>query len=206
MKVVCKVSFGKAVFVLLLALSAMPFVTSAMALFAGLLFAVVFGGEFAAAGALLRCFAPLLFVVGVSNVLGSLYLTPAGFRRRSNYAIVTGAGVNLLLNILLIPRFGGMGAVVASLAAESVISVLYVWFSHPFVAAGCLLRIAARYAAYGVAVFLPTYALARRMSPSWSALLAQAAVGLAVYAMLLLVCRDPLWQVWRRLRKEGDSV
>lgn len=169
-------------------------------------FAVVFfGTEFAATGALLRRFAPLLFVVGISNVLGSLYLTPAGYRRRSNYAIVTGAVVNLLLNVALIPRYGGGGAVLASLAAESVISVLYVWFSHSFVAVGRLLRIAARYAAYGVGVFLPTYALAQRMPPSWWGLLAQAAVGVAVYLSLLLVFRDPLWQVWRRLRKEDEA-
>ena len=169
-------------------------------------FAVVFfGAEFAATGVLLRLFAPLLFIIGTSNVLGSLYLTPAGYRRRSNRAILTGAAVNLVLNIVLIPCFGGVGAVVASLAAETAIAALYLWFSHSFAAAGQLLRIACRYAVYALVMVVPVWGLSRRMPPSWSALLIQIAVGVAVYGGLLLLCRDPVWQVWRTLRKGGDD-
>ena len=168
-------------------------------------FAVVFfGADFAVAGRLLRWFAPLLFIIGTSNVLGSLYLTPAGYRRLSNRAIILGAAVNLVLNVLLIPRFGGYGAVAASLAAEGVIAAQYLRFSHSFVAAGRLLQVAVRYAVYGLVMFLPVYALARCMPLSWTALLLQMGVGVAVYAILLLVCRDPVWQVWKNLRKGGE--
>lgn len=169
-------------------------------------FAVVFfGADFAAAGTMLRLFAPLLFIIGTSNVLGSLYLTPGGYRRRSNRAILAGAAVNLVFNAVLIPRFGGIGAVVGSLAAESVITALYLWFSRSFVAVGALMRTAVRYSVYAAVTFLPVYALARRTAPSWTALLGQAAVGIGVYGGLLLLCRDPVWQVWRRWRREGDG-
>jgi len=169
-------------------------------------FAVVFfGADFAAAGQMLRLFAPLLIVIGTSNVLGSLYLTPAGYRRRSNRAIISGAAVNLVLNLLLIPRFGGFGAVAASRAAEGVITALYLRFSHPFVAVGELGNIAARYGVYAAAMFLPVYGMAVGMPPSWEALLAQIGVGAAVYGGLLLVCRDPVWQVWREMRGGGEA-
>lgn len=169
-------------------------------------FAVVFfGADFAATGGMLWLFAPLLVIVGTSNVLGSLYLTPAGYRRRSNRAILTGAAVNLLLNTLLIPRYGGYGAVVASLAAESTISALYLRFSNGFVAAKRLLRVAARYAVYGLVVFVAVYGLSRVTPPSWPALLCQVAVGIGVYGVLLLLCRDPVWQVWKDMHKGGDG-
>ena len=169
-------------------------------------FAVVFfGGDFAVAGQLLRWFSPLLFLIGTSNVLGSLYLTPGGYRRLSNRAIITGAVVNLMLNAVLIPRFGGVGAVVASLAAEGTITALYLRLSHPFVAVGELLRIAFHYSVYALAMFVPVYVLARRMPYAWSALLLQVAVGVAVYALLLIICRDPVWQVWKNLRKSGET-
>lgn len=169
-------------------------------------FAVVFfGADFAPSGRLLRLFAPLLLAIGTSNVLGSLYLTPAGYRRRSNRAILAGAGVNVALNALLIPRFGAVGAVVASLAAETVIAALYLRFSHSFVAVGDLLRIAARYGVYALLMAIPVYGLAETMPFSWAALLIQAAVGMVIYALLLILCRDPVWQVWRNLRKGGDD-
>ena len=164
-----------------------------------------FGADFAAAGGMLTLFAPLLFLIGTSNVLGSLYLTPGGYRRLSNRAILTGAGVNLLLNLLCIPRLGGYGAVAASVAAELVITALYLRFTHPFVSAWRLLRVAGRYALYGGAVFAVAWGVGQGMPPTFLTVLAQAAVGVVTYAVLLTLCRDPVWAVWRNLRKGGDG-
>ena len=164
-----------------------------------------FGPDFAEAGGMLRLFAPLIFIIGTGNVLGSLYLTPGGYRRLSNRAILAGAGVNVVFNLLLIPRFGGYGAVAASVAAETVISALYLRFAHPFLSAWRLLRVAGRYALYGAAVFLAAWGVARGSPPTFSTILMQTAAGVAVYGVLLVVFRDPVWEVWRRLRGGGDG-
>lgn len=164
-----------------------------------------FGADFADAGGMLILFAPLLFIIGTGNVLGSLYLTPGGYRRLSNRAILAGAGVNLVLNLLLIPRFGGYGAVAASVAAETVISALYLRFTHPFLSAWRLLRVAGRYALYGAAVFAVAWGIARGMPTAFSTVLVQTVAGVAVYGVLLVVFRDPVWEVWRRLRGGGDG-
>ena len=150
-------------------------------------------------------FAPLLFIIGTSNVLGSLYLTPAGYRRRSNRAILTGAVVNLVLNLVLIPRFGGYGAVGASVAAELTIAALYLRYSHAFVSAWRLLRVAGRYGLYGAVVFVVVWPLAQEMPPTLLAVLAQVAVGMVVYGVLLTLFHDPVLQVWKELRRGGDG-
>ena len=54
-------------------------------------------------------------------------------------------------------------------------------------------------------VFAVTWALARRMPPTFGAVAIQAVVGAAVYGVLLVAWRDPVWQVWRNLRKGGDG-
>lgn len=164
-----------------------------------------FGVDFAAAGGMLTLFAPLLFIIGTSNVLGSLYLTPGGYRRLSNRAILIGAGVNLVLNLWLIPRFGGYGAVAASVAAETTISALYLRFTHSFLSAWSLLRVAGRYALYGVAVFAAAWAVGRGMPPTFGAVLTQTAVGVVTYGVLLTLLDDPVWGVWKGLRQGGDG-
>lgn len=164
-----------------------------------------FGADFAEAGGMLTLFAPLLFIIGTSNVLGSLYLTPGGYRRLSNRAILAGAGVNVLLNLLLIPRFGGYGAVAASVVAELTVSALYLRFTHPFLSAWSLLRVAGRYGLYGVAVFAAAWGVGWGMPPTFLAVLAQTAVGVVVYGALLALFRDPVWHVWKNLRKGGDD-
>lgn len=169
-------------------------------------FAVVFFGPgFAPAGEMLWWFSPLLFIIGTSNVLGSLYLTPGGYRQRSNRAILAGAAVNLTLNLLLIPRFGGYGAVAASVAAELVIAALYLRFTHAFLSAGQLLRVAVRCVPYGAAVWLASAAVGWQRPATLAVLLAQFVAGVTVYVVLLMLSRDPVWSVWKSWRKGGED-
>ncbi len=142
---------------------------------------------------LMVAFAPLLFIIGTSNVLGSLYLTPSGQRARSNRAIIIGAVCNFLLNLILIPLFGVYGAVAASLAGEIVISALYMSFSARFVSIAKVLGIALRYLLLSVGMFIPTYFVGHaHESTVWTTLL-QVAVGMVTYAVLLIATRDPAW-------------
>lgn len=161
-------------------------------------FAVEFyGANFEEAGVMIMMFAPLLFVIGTSNVLGTLYLTPSGQRGRSNRAIITGAVTNLVLNVLLIPEYGAYGAVIASVTAEMVISCLYLRFSHNFISAWQLLGMAARYGAYAAIMFVPTYwlgeALGKGLSVEAYVILCQIALGAVIYGGLLILFRDPAW-------------
>ena len=90
---------------------------------------VFFGSGYEPVVTLLCCMAPLTLIVGISNCLGSNYYTPSGQRARSARVIVLGSAVNLILNLLMIPFIGATGAVIASIIAESVITVLYVRMS-----------------------------------------------------------------------------
>lgn len=160
-----------------------------------------YGANFADAGTMIMMFSPLLFIIGTSNVLGSLYLTPSGQRSRSNRAIIAGAATNLVLNILLIPTFKAYGAVVASVVAELVISALYLRLSHSFVSAWRLLGMAARYAAYAAVMLVPIYWMGRVMPIEASTILAQIAVGAVIYALLLILFRDPAWLAAKEMLK-----
>ena len=69
---------------------------------------------------------PLTIIIGVSYCLGSLYYNPSGNRAQSARYLIYGACVNLVLNLLLIPKWSAYGAVVASIIAEGTITALYV--------------------------------------------------------------------------------
>ena len=69
---------------------------------------------------------PLTIIIGVSYCLGSLYYNPSGNRAQSARYLIYGACVNLVLNLLLIPKWSAYGAVIASIIAEGTITTLYV--------------------------------------------------------------------------------
>ena len=83
---------------------------------------------------------PIVVIIGVSNCLGSQYYTPSGNRKLSAKFIIIGAVVNLTLNLILIPRFWGYGAIVASLIAEPVITVLYFRHCNGYLTADTLFK------------------------------------------------------------------
>ena len=101
---------------------------------------------------------PIVIIIGISNCLGSQYFTPAGYRKLSARYIIIGAVVNLLLNLVLIPKFWGYGAIVASLIAEGAITVLYLKNCNGYLRVSTIIKlfveVAVGFTAYLAAVTL----------------------------------------------------
>lgn len=64
---------------------------------------------------------PTLLFIGVTNILGIQILVPLGRERTVLYSEIVGAVIDLILNIILIPRMGVVGAAIGALAAEAVV-------------------------------------------------------------------------------------
>ncbi len=99
-------------------------------LLADTIIGIVFGSQYAAAG-------PMLAVLAWSPVFAALgaasgrWMVLENLNRHVFSRTLLGALLNVALNILLIPRFGGIGAAWASLAAQ----VLAAWLFDAFVPA-----------------------------------------------------------------------
>lgn len=164
-----------------------------------------YGDGYESVTPLMMLFAPLICIIGISNVLGTLYLTPSGQRARSNRAIIGGAVCNFLLNLILIPVWGALGAVVASLAAEILISVVYLIYSAPFVSVPTVLRSALHYLLLSVGVFVPAYFIGQWCPSTIGTTLLQITAGVVAYALLLLITRDPAWQDAKAMLKRKEK-
>ena len=77
---------------------------------------------------LLYVCSPLVLVVGLSDCMGSLILTPSGQRAKSGKVIVAGSAVNFILNLLAIPRFGAAGAGMATALSNAAAVLFFVLY------------------------------------------------------------------------------
>ena len=154
---------------------------------------VFFGSGYEPVVTLLCCMAPLTLIVGISNCLGSNYYTPSGQRARSARVIVLGSAVNLILNLLMIPFIGATGAVIASIIAESVITVLYVRMSDEYMSAKLLLKLSWKRILSGVIMLVFILLLGKYLPFRNLAVVAiQVILGVAVYFGLLLLMKDSM--------------
>ena len=139
---------------------------------------------------MLTLMSPIVIIIGISNCLGSQYYTPSGNRKLSAKFIIIGALVNLTLNLILIPRFWGYGAIVASLIAETVITVLYFKFCRGYLALETLVREGWKKLAAGVLMLAAIKALDRFITSNIIALIAEVALGFAVYCAVIILLKD----------------
>ena len=133
---------------------------------------------------------PIVVIIGVSNCLGSQYYTPSGKRAQSARFIIAGSIVNLILNLILIPRFWGYGAIAASIIAELTITVLYIAFAgesfHPAVLIrdGWKKLIAAGLMFGSIRLIDPFF------RGNFPALVCEVCLGGAVYIIVQFILRD----------------
>lgn len=149
-----------------------------------------FGKGYGPVVTILYLMSPLPLVICISNILGSQYLTPSGQRVRSSKGIITGAVTNFILNSLLIPRFKASGATVASVAAELVISIIYVHMSKGYVSWRQLGRIAWKKILAGIVMFFIVWLLGKGHEGSIIITISQVLIGACVYVLVLLLIKD----------------
>ena len=82
------------------------------------------GEEFLPAVPAMQIILPTLICIGLSNILGIQILVPLGREKVVLQSEIGGVITDLILNLLLIPRWGAAGAAVGTLAAEAVVTAI----------------------------------------------------------------------------------
>lgn len=75
----------------------------------------------------------IIFAIGLSGVLGLQILYPMGKENIVIKSTAVGAVINLLLNFILIPRFSQHGAAVATLLAETGVTVFMMYWGRGYI-------------------------------------------------------------------------
>lgn len=91
---------------------------------------IMFSGEdFSNAILPMQIFAPVVLIIGLSNVWAIQILTPAGRDRQVTTSVAIGVVVSLVLNFALIPHFAYLGAAVANVLSELAVMCGFAYFS-----------------------------------------------------------------------------
>lgn len=153
---------------------------------------VLAGPDFQPASITLRIVLPLLPLGGFTNWLGLQILFPRGDEKALLYSAGAAALANLILNLLLIPRFGENGAALSAVATEASAALVLAAYARkrPLGFGYWDLR-ATRYLAVSLAAG-GIAALAAGLSGSPWAGLSGAIAGGAFYLGALWLGRDPL--------------
>lgn len=141
---------------------------------------------------LMQIFTPLIIFIGLSNVFGLQYLIPTGRDKKFTIGILAGTISNLILNCILIPFFWSIGAVIASLIAEFLVTFTMYLLIRKEVSLKEMLKTAVKPIIAGVIMFALVYFLSTKFSPSILHTLLLVVIGAVTYIVLLLIMREKL--------------
>ena len=80
----------------------------------------------------LQVLALIIFIVGLSNLTGIQMLIPLKKEKYLCYSVVIAAVINMVLNLILIPEYGAIGAAVSVMVAESSILIYQIYILRAY--------------------------------------------------------------------------
>ena len=83
------------------------------------------GSEYEPSIMMSRIVVPMLFVVGIAQILSFQILIPKGFDKITLYASIIGAVVGVVANIILTTRYGALGTCITVVITEVCVTIYY---------------------------------------------------------------------------------
>ena len=149
-----------------------------------------FGDGFQKVIPLLRILSFLILAIGISSVTGMQYLVPTKREHLLTLTVVIGAVVNFFCNLVLIYYFKSMGAAMASLTAETTISLVQIFLVRKELSFWKIMSSGLTYLMAGGVMLTALSVMSMKLSPSVLHTGIMISAGGSLYFLILLVLRD----------------
>lgn len=135
-------------------------------------------------------FVNVFIIKSFSHMSSTLFLIPRHQEKKLTNSILLGAICNIILNILLIPNYGALGAVIGTLVAELVACIWQFKFVVKSIKLknvffGCVV-----YLLFGIIMFVSVYFISKisiDLFPIWIVILLEILIGGIIYSALCLI-------------------
>lgn len=134
--------------------------------------------------------APILVMISFSNIIGTQYLLPIGRQKEYTISVIIGCIVNFTMNLILIPFFKSIGAAIASVIAETSVTLIQICFTKKDFDYILILKNNIRYVFAAIFMFVVVFSIAINIPASIATTVMCVLVGSIVYICVLLLLKD----------------
>ena len=151
-----------------------------------------FGDGFEGVSYLMIILTPILFFIAISNVLGTQYLLPSNRTKEFTTSVTVGAIINLLLNIVLIPKYKALGACISTVVSEfGVTFVQYIFLRKNIKKKNYIINLV-KYIIAATMMFIIVRVIGNNMGAGMVTNIIQAFIGAIVYSISLTVLKEEM--------------
>lgn len=149
-----------------------------------------FGPEFSKVSTLMIVLSPILFLIAISNVLGTQYLLPANRTTEFTISVTCGAVANFILNLILIKKYNALGTCISTVVAEFIVTLLQYIFVRENIEIKFLVKSTIKYIISGILMFIGVKFIGTLMGDNFITTLIQVFVGIIIYFSILIILKE----------------
>lgn len=138
----------------------------------------------------LKLISPIIICIGFSYLIGMQLLYPQGKENIVIFGALAGATTNIILNLILIPKFKENGAAIASIAAECMVITVLLITGRKHLPFNFISRSNINYVIGTILMGSAVYLLSLLKLPTVTQILISVPCGIIVYALFLIIRRD----------------
>ena len=151
-------------------------------------FAPVFwGAEFSYSGLLIGVLSITIPFVSFANVIRTQYLIPREKDREYMSSVIIGAVINLIINALLIPSMGAIGASIGTVVSEITVCFIQSFVVRNELTISKYIKSFLPFVLIGGAMYIVVYNIGQLLEPNIMTLIVQIIMGGIMYSLLSLV-------------------
>lgn len=169
---------------------------------------IFFGEGYGSVVLLLDILAIVIVIIGISSVANTIYFIAGGNMDKAIKLLLIGSFSNLILNISLIPKLGSTGATIATMIAESIITILFIRGTEGFIKWKRIIEIYWKKIIAGVVMLAGIFLISSLLSSAnvYIQLLTYIVSGGTIYLVILNILRDTsvslamdfICKIWKR--------
>lgn len=154
---------------------------------ANILSVVFYGKEFGACGNIISILAISIIFSAWANVIRTQYLVPNKRDKEYIISMFTGAITNLIINIILIPKIGAIGAAIGTVIAELSVAVMHSIYAKRELPLLKYLKMVAPYFIIGLTMYIILRIISAYISISINGLILEICAGVIIYLIIFIL-------------------
>lgn len=151
---------------------------------------VFFGPGYEKVAILMKVISPIILFIGLSNVTGTQYLLPTKRQKEYTISVICGAIINFVMNIILIWKYGAVGASIGTVIAELTVTLIQMYFVRKDFKLKQIIKASKNYFISSIIMFTICLAVRRFINDNFISVIIQVITGGSVYIICLLMLKD----------------
>ena len=139
---------------------------------------------------ILRVFSVLVLLSGINTIIGNQCLVARDKQKKYNIGVISGAFINVVLNLFLIYNYESLGAAIASVIAELAIFIVFIFYTKDILSFKSILKKAIKPLIASLLMGISVFCISYFLKINILSLVIEIIVGAIIYILFMIILRD----------------